>query len=43
MWDFKSFSVILASFDLKLAILGGKIEVNGVQYFKLQFEYGDSG
>ena len=35
-WHFKSFSAILASFDL-MAVFGGDIEVSDVQYFKLQY------
>ena len=41
IWDFKSFPAILASFQLKMAVFGGDIEVSGVQYFKLQQKYGD--
>ena len=35
IWDFTSFSAILASFQLKMAGFGGDIEGKGVHYYKL--------
>ena len=43
IWDFKSFSAILTSFQLKMAGFGRDNEASDVQHFKLQQKCGNSG